>query len=483
MATPIRRREFITHAAGVLGLLGLAGTRSLAEASRDKRPNLLFIFADDQAFDSIAALGCDEVRTPNLDRLVRRGMSFTNCYNQGGWGGAICVASRTMLVTGAFLWRAKALHGRMADEAEAGRVWPQQLERAGYRTYMSGKWHVNCDAASVFQTVRHVRPGMPPDVPEQYDRPRPGEADPFDPADPELGGFWTGGTHWSEVLGDDGVDFLHDAAQQDDPFFMYLAFNAPHDPRQAPQPYLDRYALDDIRVPENFQSVYPHKQAIGCGPGLRDERLAPFPRTEAAVRTQRREYYAIISHMDTQIGRILDALEASGRADNTYIFFTADHGLAVGQHGLMGKQNMYEHSMKAPFIVVGPDIPADQRNDALVYLQDIVPTTLDLAGAPIPDAVEYKSLMPLIRGERAATYDAVYGAYIHKQRMVRVGRFKLMYYPSITHYQLFDLEADPREVNNLAEDPRYAPVLEELKERLSALQAETGDPLYEARRS
>lgn len=478
MTDTLKRRDFIKQAAVALGLPGL--TRAVASPRDNVRPNLLFIFADDQAFDNIGALGCREVHTPNLDRLVRRGVSFSNCYNQGGWHGAICIASRTMLVTGAFLWRAEMLDKRMPEEAEAGRVWPQYLEQAGYRTYMSGKWHVNCDASSVFQTVRHVRPGMPPDVPEQYDRPRDGVPDPFDPSDPALGGFWTGGAHWSEVLGDDGVDFLHDAAKHEAPFFMYLAFNAPHDPRQSPQEYVDKYPLEHIRTPENFQPVYPHKQAIGCGPDLRDERLAPFPRTEHAVRTQRREYYAIISHMDTQVGRILDALDATGRADNTYIFFTADHGLAVGRHGLMGKQNMYEHSMKAPLIVAGPGMPENQRNDALVYLQDIMPTTLALANIPVPEHVAYKSLLPLINGERTQTHEAVYGAYMDKQRMARAGDFKLIYYPGIGLYQLFNLATDPHESKNLADEPRHASQLATLKQRLRALQQENRDPLFEA---
>ncbi|HAV61561.1 MAG TPA: choline-sulfatase, partial [Verrucomicrobiales bacterium] len=109
-----------------------------------------------------------------------------------------------------------------------------------------------------------------------------------------------------------------------------------------------------------------------------------------AVKVHRQEYYAIITHMDAQIGRILDALEATGKADNTHIFFTADHGLAVGHHGLLGKQNMYEHSLRPPLIVAGPGIPRGRRIEARVYLQDIMPTTLELAGAPVPDHVEFR---------------------------------------------------------------------------------------------
>ncbi|HDP34327.1 MAG TPA: DUF4976 domain-containing protein [Candidatus Hydrogenedentes bacterium] len=458
-----------------LGALSFAPSFQSAPETNENKPNILFIFADDQTYNSIRALGCEEAHTPNLDRLVRRGVSFTNCYNQGGWHGAVCVASRTMLLTGRFLWNAKAVDPHVDRECAEGRLWPQYLERAGYRTYMTGKWHVNCKAEKAFQIARNVRGGMPPDVPEQYDRPKEGALDTFDPTDPELGGHWTGGKHWSEVVGDDGVDFLRDAADNDQPFFMYLAFNAPHDPRQSPQEYLDMHPVEGIHVPDNFLGEYPHKDAIGCGRDLRDERLAPFPRAEYAVRVQRREYYAIISHADAQIGRILDALEATGRADNTFIFFTADHGLAVGQHGLMGKQNMYEHSMKAPLVVVGPGIPENRRIDAPVYLQDIMPTTIELAKIDIPDHVQFKSLMPLIAGQKTTSYETIYGAYMDKQRMIRTGNHKLIYYPKIEHYRLYDLDTDPLERNDLAENPKYATILETMKTRLGALRWEMGE--------
>ncbi len=172
---------------------------------------------------------------------------------------------------------------------------------------------------------------------------------------------------------------MKEATQREEPFFMYLAFNAPHDPRQSPQSYLDRYPVEQVSVPENFQPLYPFADAIGCGKGLRDERLAPFPRTPHAVQVHRREYYALITHMDAQIGRILESLQATGKADNTWIFFSADHGLAVGQHGLLGKQNMYDHSVRVPFMVVGPNVAADRRIDEPIYLQDVMPTTLELA--------------------------------------------------------------------------------------------------------
>ena len=279
------------------------------------------------------------------------------------------------------------------------------------------------------------------------------------------------------MLGNDAVAFLAQAAKSDKPFFMYLAFNAPHDPRQSPKAYVDRYPLDKVRVPRSFLPEYPYKDSIGCGKGLRDEKLAPFPRTRYAVKVNRQEYYAIITHMDAQVGRILDALEASGKADNTYIFFSADHGLAVGHHGLMGKQNLFDHSVRVPLMVAGPGVAKAKKIDARVYLQDIMPTTLALAGAPKPDHVQFKSLLPLIRGKTDRSYDAIYGAYLAVQRMVTQGDHKMILYPKIKKVLLFNLTDDPLEMKDLAGDPKHKPLLKKLFARLLALQKETGDAL------
>jgi choline-sulfatase len=348
---------------------------------------------------------------------------------------------------------------------------------AGYDTYMSGKWHVKIAPPQIFKNVVDVRPGMPNQTPEGYDRPKKGEPDPWKPWDESRGGYWKGGKHWSEVLGDDAETFLQQAAGRSNPFFMYLAFNAPHDPRQSPKEFVERYPLKGVRVPENYLPLYPDKDAIGCGEGLRDERLAPFPRTEYAVKVNRQEYYAIITHMDTVVGRILDALEKTGKADNTYIFFTADHGLACGHHGLMGKQNMYDDSVRVPLIAVGPGIEGGTKIDAPVYLQDIMPSSLELAGVTKPEQVQFRSLMPLIRGERERNYDAIYGGYMNLQRMVTEGDYKMLYYPKIGKTKLFNLKDDPEEMVDLAGEPGSERRIAQLKATLHRLQKETGDTL------
>jgi arylsulfatase A-like enzyme len=441
------------------------------------KPNILFIFADDQCYETIAARGLTDIDTPNLDTLVKGGLSFTRAYNQGSWSGAVCVASRCMLNTGRFIWKANKIYKNTEKERQAGRFWSEDMKKAGYETYFTGKWHVRADASKAFDHAVHIRPGMPNQTKTGYNRPIDGQPDPWSPYDPKFEGFWKGGKHWSEVVGDDAETYMANAAKSDKPFFMYLAFNAPHDPRQSPKKFVDMYPLSRIKMPVNFLPEYPYKDKIGCSKGLRDERLAPFPRTENSIKVNRQEYYAIITHMDEQIGRILAALKKTGKADNTWIFFTADHGLAVGHHGLVGKQNLYEHSTRVPFMVVGPGVPKGATIDTPIHLQDVMPTTLELAGIPKPDHVDFKSLMPLIKGKKTTPYDAIYGAYLGVNRSVTFEGYKLLLYPKVPIARLFNLKDDPDEMKDLASDPKHKATMKKLFAKFQQLQKETGDTM------
>ncbi len=479
---------------------------STNNSTTNAAPNIVFLFADDFTFSAIHALGNQTVKTPNLDRLVRSGAAFTHAYNMGGWHGAICVASRSMIISGASLWPALDVQKRWteSDGKAVEATWAKVMEKAGYDTYMTGKWHVRAAVDASFQNTKNVRPGgMPPDywigndtigailrktydsggdlsevLPMGYNRPVNEYDTSWSASDPTHGGFWEGGTHWSEVVKHTALDFIEQSNQSQNPFFMYLAFNAPHDPRQAPQEYLDMYPVDQIPLPASFLPEYPYKDSIGNTPLLRDEALAPYPRTVYAVKTHIREYYAIISHLDQQIGEILDALEATGKMDNTYIFFTGDHGLSVGRHGLIGKQSLFDHSIRVPLMITGPSIPANSKVHTDVYLQDIMATSLELAGIPKPDYVFFNSFLELARGETVeGSYPAVYGAYVDFQRMIRKDGFKLLVYPKIEKVLLFDLEQDPDEINNLSEQPQYQEKVQSMFNDLITLQKEMQDPL------
>lgn len=440
-----------------------------------EKPNIVFIFTDDQAYETIGAYGLVDIDTPNLDRLANEGTTFSHAYNMGSWSGAVCVASRTCLNTGASLWNARAA----LDAVKRGerQLWSQRLSEAGYTTYMTGKWHVPYSVKFAFDSIKNVRAGMPKAL-GGYNRPVEGEdpAKAWLPWDRSREGFWQGGQHWSEVTADDSIAFIEAAAAATDPFFMYVAFNAPHDPRQSPKEYIDRYPLDRIELPESYRDLY-EDMGPNAVPKIRDEKLAPFPRTEYAVKVNRQEYFAIISHMDTQIGRILDALEASGKMENTWIIFTSDHGLAVGHHGLIGKQNLYEHSLRPPFIICGPGVEAGQVIDAPIYLQDAMPTVLELAGQPITEDIDYKSVLPLLDGRRERNYDLIYGAYVGTQRAVIQNDWKLIVYPIMSKRKLFNLSKDPLELKDLAPNPEYSAKLQELTDMLETTMDTMGDPM------
>lgn len=443
----------------------------------DEKPNFLFIFSDDQRYDLIGALGHPEVRTPNLDRLVEQGSTFTHAYNMGAWNGAVCVASRAMMISGLSVWDAQQQEGSFQQMADEGLFWPQLLKKTGYDTYMTGKWHIKASAESIFQNVVNVRPGMPNQTPKGYDRPKSETDTTWQPWDKNFEGFWKGGKHWSEVLADDALGFFEKAAKSESPFMMYLAFNAPHDPRQAPKEYVDMYPVESIALPTSHMDMYPYKDGIGLSEKLRDEALAPFPRTAYAVRKNIQEYYAIISHMDAQIGKILNGLEATGKMDNTYIIFTSDHGLAVGHHGLMGKQNMFDHSVRAPLTIVGPGIPKSKKYKQQVYLQDVSATMLDLAGVEKPKGTVFHSLMPYIKDDANSAYPVIYSCYLDLQRMVRTDKHKLIVYPKLNKLLLFDMEKDPEELRDRSDDPAYQSVKKELMVLLLQQQSDLNDPL------
>lgn len=473
------KQKFWVIAILVSMLLGCKTDVKHTEANTVKKPNIIFLFSDDQSYKAVNALGNSEIITPTMDKLVNEGTTFTHAYNMGGWNGAICVASRAMIISGRSIWRAQHISNNYSKSLDLDKTWPRLMQAAGYETYMTGKWHVQAKPDSIFNHVGHELRGMPFDTPEGYNRPLGASDTLWKPWKKEFGGYWKGGKHWSELVKDDAVSFIDSAAKKDTPFFMYIAFNAPHDPRQSPKKYVDMYPLDSISIPKSYMPEYPFAEVMGAGKGLRDEKLAPFPRTEYSVKVNRQEYYAINTHLDDQIKDILNALEKKGLRENTYIFYTSDHGLSCGEHGLMGKQSMYDHSMRVPLMVVGPNIPKGKKIDNDVYLQDIMATTLDLADIKKPDYVEFNSLTNLINNEKIySPYQAIYGTYEkNSQRMIRKDGYKLIVYPKSKTMLLYNLDEDPNELNNLADDKTHQDKIKVLFKELINLQKQMGDNL------
>jgi arylsulfatase A-like enzyme len=444
-------------AAVVLAVLAALCPRQAEAADPPKKPNVLFLFSDDQRADTIAALGNKHIQTPNLDRLVQQGTTCTRAYCMGAQQGAVCVPSRAMVMTGRTLFH---IDVNLKEQP----TWPEAFARAGYSTFMTGKWHNTPESAvRVFQEGKAVFFG--------------GMGDPYKlpVQDFQGGGRPTNkrdsGKHSVELFADTAIDFLK-RQQGERPFVCYVAFNAPHDPRLAPKEYHDRANADRPPLPPNYLPQHPFNNGDLIG---RDERLAPWPRTPEVVRQHLADYYASITFLDAQVGRILDALKASGRYDDTLIVYSSDHGLALGSHGLFGKQNLYDHSMHAPLIFAGPGVPKDKRTDALCYLLDIFPTLGELAGVAGPEGSEGKSLAPVLAGKQPAVRDSLFTAYRNLQRAVRDDRWKLLVYPQVNKVQLFDLQNDPAEIKDLAEDKGHAVEVERLLALLKRWQKETGD--------
>ncbi len=435
-------------------------------------PNIVILFADDLSYEAVGLAGREKILTPNIDRLARAGTVFTHAYNMGGWHGALCMASRTMLMTGRTLWRAHAIEPTLNQEIRANRFLPKMLSEVGYRTYYTGKWHMAADPTLAFDRVLRVLPGMPEDGPEFYHRPKFDGTDVWSPSDPVWGGYWAGGKHWTEQTADDILQLLDEASAQDHPFFIYAAFNAPHDPRQSSDEFLDAYPLEQVDVPRSFLDVYPFAEAMGCTARLRDEALAPFPRTRPAIQTHRREYFAIISHLDREIGRVLDRIDTLPQASNTIILFTSDQGLSVGHHGLMGKQNPYDVSMRSPFILKGPGVPQGKRIEEPIYIQDAMATCIGWSGQPMPSHVEYHDLRPLLEGKPSPYQNGIYYGYMTTQRAIIYNSKKLIHYPEADAYRLYDLQSDPDEMIDLVSQTMFASTVKEMAERLRELDQE-----------
>jgi len=458
----INRREFLKAAGAGAGLAALARLAPAAEAGpAAKRPNFLFIICDDQRAGMIHALGNDLVQTPNLDRLVRGGFAFTGAHLMGSANtGAVCIPGRAMILSGRTLFRAP-------NNLEGLPLWPEVLRRQGYNTFASGKWHngepsfARCfsGGGTIFfggvygNQFRPTYKDFSPDG--DYKKQPVKTADKFS----------------TELFTDTLVDFI--SRRPASPFVAYLAFTSPHDPRTPPEPYASMYDPAKMPLPKNYLPQHPFDNGEMA---VRDEKLAPWPRTPEVVRRHLCDYYGMVSCHDAQVGRVLKALEDTGQIDNTIIVFTADHGLALGQHGLFGKQNVYEHSVSIPLVLCGPGIPKG-KSDALVYGFDVCPTILELAGAPVPETVEGKSLVPLMAGRQVKLRDSAFFAYQKWQRAVRDDRWKLIRYPQVDKTQLFDLQNDPWETTDLAAAPQHAAKVKEMTALLVKWQGELGDTL------
>ena len=448
-----------------------------------KRPNILFLLTDDQRYGTIHALGNHEIKTPNIDKLVQRGTSFVNAHIPGGTASAVCMPSRAMINSGKTLFHLQEC-GRNIPEDQV--TMGQCFLNNGYHAMESGKWHNGVGSfARSFDAGENIFFGGMWDhwnVPvNDYDETGKYEKEiPFTPnfsASSDVvrvrAQRINAGYHSTELFSDSAVKYIREY-ESDQPFFMYISYLAPHDPRTMPDEFKNMYKAEDISLPENFSAMPTVNFGWAAG---RDETVEAYPRDPMKVRQHIADYYAMISHIDYNIGKILAALEEKGELDNTIIVLAGDNGLAIGQHGLMGKQNIFEHSVCVPLIMAGPGIPENEIDERYVYLLDVYPTLCDLCGLEIPASVEGRSFAKMFEEKQYISRDALYLAFHSRMRGVVENGYKLIEYRTneLKLTQLFNLKDDPMETNNLFGVQGYEQITAHLREKMFALRDEWED--------
>ena len=444
-----------------LMFFGTTVISNIGKASTEvkKMPNILFLFADDQRADAIGCSGNTYIKTPNIDMLAVNGVRFSNCFVMGGHHGAICAPSRAMLMSGKSLFH-------VYDVLDGVPTMPMYLARYGYETFGTGKWHNGAKSFEAsFQKGENVFLGG---MADHYNVPCCSLGSDRKLSAPVTKGYST------DLFANAAIGYLNSYAKgtREKPFFCYVAFTAPHDPRYPRKDYIGMYPDGSIPLPGNFKALHPFKFD---DLNIRDETLAPWPRTPEIVQQSLSDYYALISHLDNRIGDIIETLKKQGLYENTIIIYAADNGLAIGSHGLMGKQDLYEHSMKVPLIICGPGIPKKEVREALVYLYDLFPTLVNLCDLPAPDGVDGKNFVPVIQGKEKNIRSSLYTAYRNTARAVRTDEWKLISYPQQNFTQLFNLKNDPLEISNLASLPENKQKVDELLTLLNEWHTLTND--------
>jgi len=464
----------------LLGLLFSSFFLLVSSFAAERRPNLLFILVDDQSpFDLKLYNPQSTLQTPNLDRLAAQGMVLDGAYHMGSFSGAVCMPSRHMIMSGRTVWHLPPAPwgAKTSPPALEQQTIPAVFNRAGYATMRTCKMGNSYEAANKLFTVRK-------------DASKRG-------GDDESGSAWHG---------DQVMNYLKDreATKDAKPFLIYYGFSHPHDTRDGKPELLAKYGatnhIDEVNppslhslqppLPPNYLKAHPFDNT---DMNVRDEVSVSGVwrrRDEASIRNEIGRQYACSDNIDRQIGRVLKKLEEMGELDNTYIIYTADHGMSIGRHGLMGKQNLYQHTWRVPFIVKGPGIQPGSRVEGNIYLLDVLATLCDLAGITPPETNEGTSFKPVLTGEKKVIREVLYGTYAGGakpgMRAVKMGDWKLIQYESadsgVKHTQLFNLTENPHELlpehgqSNLADDSKHAEKLKEMQALLLAEMRRLDDP-------
>ena len=476
----------------------------MGTAAPARPPNILFLMTDQQRWDCVGANGNALIKTPNLDRIAARGANFTHAYVAS----PVCVPSRISFFTGRYAHSHRnRVNYTPLDRSEV--LMQARLKQAGYHTASVGKLHYYPPTAEMARRtgfdIVDLHDGVPfTDLWSDYVKWRQTN----DPKKDVLNyralakDIAPGKNPFRAVIGTEYTDtawvgqraryWLAELARADRPFFLNVSFWKPHSPYEIAPPYDSMYDDVDIPLPQDFSEA--------------DLKQLPLPLQKLASRDaggmlkinrQRlewiyRSYYGAISHVDHEIGLLLDVLEASGQADNTLIVFTSDHGDQLLEHGIMGKNCFFEPSVRVPFMVSLPGRVKPSRHDELIETVDLLPTLFEFIGLPEPRECQGRSFAPLIAamGRAYTPHDVVFSENIIPEvitggpldlpfekgkgvdgilhpdaKMARTDRWKYCYY-SGGGSELYDVQADPHEQKNLAGREDFRAVEDDLRTRL-----------------
>ncbi|MCK4276132.1 MAG: sulfatase-like hydrolase/transferase [Phycisphaerae bacterium] len=461
------------------------------------KPNILLIMADQLRADALGCYGNDVSRTPNLDALAAGGVCFENSFTPN----PICVPARASITTGNYSHRATGVKENAGlirdDQPRIG----AHFASCGYETYACGKLHyvpyappaaprllhgfAHCDLTESGRILKKFDPkGELRGLEDYHDyladvgwagfsrahgignndvRPCPSPV----PSEHHV-------DHW---VADRTIERMqsHVRNVSEKPFFIWCSFPKPHAPYDPPAEYVNMYDVRDIPPPVGDESMLADRN-----PFLQWTRIthALDSLSPQARRVIKGYYYGLIAHQDAQIGRVLDALNQTQQGDNTIVVYVADHGDLMGDFGMYFKCSFLEGSVRVPIIVKGPGIPAAGRRKQLVGLQDVLPTLAELTDCPLVDEVDGVSLVPASRHDSAEVRDIFYSQCLdtpNQSAMVCDGRFKYIYSQAGPTEQLYDLQADPHELVNLASRSDHEQLLEPWRRRLIDEARRVGD--------
>lgn len=463
--------------------------------NKKQRPNILFIMSDDHASHAMSCYNSKINQTPNIDRIANEGMRFENCFCTN----SICSPSRAAILTGKY----NHLNGvKSIEDHFDGRQmsFPKLLQADGYQTAMIGKWHLghggNADPTGFDYWT--VVPGQGDyHNPEFYDM---GEKKRFE-------GYAT------DLITDFSIDWL-ERRDKDKPFMLMCHHKAPHRPWEPDEKHAQMYEDVDIPEPETFyddyatrsQAAVEAKMRIATDMNDEEDLKVPVPEGLTPLEEQKwkyqryiKDYLRCVASIDDNVGRVLDYLDQEGLTDNTIIIYTSDQGFFLGDHGWFDKRFMYEESLRMPLVIRYPEaIKPGTVTDAMTLNVDFPVTFLDYAGVEVPDEMQGHSLRPIFAEEvpenwRTSMYyrywmhlDQHHNVYSHYG--VRTDRYKLIYYYAEAlgtsgsieenrppEWELFDMEKDPYEINNVYKDPAYREIIHELKQEMHRLQSDVLD--------